>query len=263
MNSEPTANSKLAYNTFSIHMHFPEEPNIPPILESDQLVECANGEIKIGKWLQANFCRIYSGSYTCPLKEQASILGRGRDDINDILTPSIRDLNILFSVYSLSEDMYVYIGKYNQNIESAIIRLSDIEHHNILVKCRRPEKKNAIANSKSFQSHSRTKERLIGSIINKVNEWRQLYKYGKVQPDHTIHRYSLEQAAQEVGVSKKSLDDYLLQLRFGREHGFDFNKYKNEKVGLLRKFVKDTKKNEQQKNKEAPGKIFDVYECKK
>jgi hypothetical protein len=41
-----------------------------------------------------------------------------------------------------------------------------------------------------------------------------------------------------VGVSKKSLDDYLLQLRFGKKFNFDFEKNKLEKVGTLRHFVK-------------------------
>lgn len=60
-------------------------------------------------------------------------------------------------------------------------------------------------------------------------------------PDHTgkVIRYSLEEAANLVGVSKKSLDDYLSQLRKGRKYGFDFNKNKDEKVGTLRMFVKN------------------------
>ena len=45
----------------------------------------------------------------------------------------------------------------------------------------------------------------------------------------------MEDAAAKVGVSKKSLDDYLLQLRFGKKYGFDFQKNKNEKVGVLRR----------------------------
>ena len=36
-----------------------------------------------------------------------------------------------------------------------------------------------------------------------------------------LQRWSLEDAANKVGVSKKSLDDYLLQLRFGKKFGFD------------------------------------------
>ena len=53
---------------------------------------------------------------------------------------------------------------------------------------------------------------------------------------------SLEAAANEVGVSKKSLDDYLSQIRQGRQNGFDFNKNRDEKVGKLRNFKKDFKK---------------------
>jgi len=54
-------------------------------------------------------------------------------------------------------------------------------------------------------------------------------------------RYSLEDAASKVGVSKKSLDDYLLQLRFGKKFGFDFQAHKDDKVGVLRTFVKNEK----------------------
>ena len=62
-------------------------------------------------------------------------------------------------------------------------------------------------------------------------------------------RYSLDDAAAKVGVSKKSLDDYLLQMRFGKKYGFDFQKHKHEKVGVLRTFVKNEKKAE----KDAKG----------
>jgi hypothetical protein len=42
-------------------------------------------------------------------------------------------------------------------------------------------------------------------------------------------------------VSKKSLDDYLLQLRFGRKFDFDFDAHQHFKVGTLRRFVKEKK----------------------
>ena len=44
-----------------------------------------------------------------------------------------------------------------------------------------------------------------------------------------------------MNVSKKSLDDYLLQLRFGKKFGFDFEKNRESKVGTLRTFVKQKK----------------------
>lgn len=91
----------------------------------------------------------------------------------------------------------------------------------------------------------RTKERSISDIIEKVSLWRKLYN--GVYRDGNLVRYSLEDAAAKVGVSKKSLDDYLLQLRFGKKYGFDFQKNKNEKVGVLRSYVK------QQKSKQKTG----------
>jgi len=52
----------------------------------------------------------------------------------------------------------------------------------------------------------------------------------------------LHEAAAKVGISKKSLDDYLLQIRFGAKLGFDFHKNKDAKVGVLRSFVKKKRK---------------------
>lgn len=66
----------------------------------------------------------------------------------------------------------------------------------------------------------RTKERTIADIIDKVSLWRRMYN--GIERDGNIVRYSLEDAAVKVGISKKSLDDYLLQLRFGKKFGFDF-----------------------------------------
>ena len=61
----------------------------------------------------------------------------------------------------------------------------------------------------------RTKERTIADIIEKVSTWRKLYNGVMVpsenaQEEPQLQRWSLEEAAGKVGVSKKSLDDYLL-----------------------------------------------------
>jgi hypothetical protein len=50
----------------------------------------------------------------------------------------------------------------------------------------------------------REKERKIGEVVIKVSAWRRLYNN---------HRVTLETAAEKVGISKKSLDDYFLQLK--------------------------------------------------
>ncbi len=102
-------------------------------------------------------------------------------------------------------------------------------------------RKNSLLNKKK---NKRTKERKIGYIIEKVNSWRKLYN-GFHDDNGKFTKYSLDEAAKIIGISKKSLDDYLLQLRLGRKFGFDYNLNKNQKVGILRSFVKQ---NRNQKN---------------
>ena len=102
-----------------------------------------------------------------------------------------------------------------------------------------------------IENDSRRRERRIGYIIEKVHAWRKLYNgFYNENGEHT--RYSLDTAAELLGISKKSLDDYLLQIRLGRKFGFDFNKNRNERVGNLRDFVKKhrNKDNNQINNKD-------------
>ena len=58
---------------------------------------------------------------------------------------------------------------------------------------------------------------------------------------------SLEEAAQKVKISKKSLDDYLMQLRSAKKFGFDFDRHINEKVGVIRSFVRKKKEEERKR----------------
>jgi hypothetical protein len=69
-----------------------------------------------------------------------------------------------------------------------------------------------------------TRERQIKFIIERVSIWRKLYTGVSIQTKAgpQSFRYSLLDAARLVGISKKSLDDYLLQIRFGKILGFDF-----------------------------------------
>ena len=95
----------------------------------------------------------------------------------------------------------------------------------------------------------RTKERLIYEIIEKLKLWRKLYN--GVQRDGTLVRFSLEDGARKVGVSKRSLDDYILHIRYGKKYGFDFQKHRNDKVGVLRSYVRIQKIIEIKQNKEV------------
>ena len=92
-------------------------------------------------------------------------------------------------------------------------------------------------------SDSQKRERKIGYIIEKVYAWRKLYN-GYKDEKNNYFKYSLDNAAEKINVSKKSLDDYLLQIRLGRKYGFNFNENKYKKIGELRDFVKDIKERE-------------------
>ena len=109
-----------------------------------------------------------------------------------------------------------------------------------------------VSSTQADKEPTRTKERSIKYIIEKVSQWRKLYN-GYMDENHQLVRMSLEDAAEKVGVSKKSLDDYLSQLRQGRSLGYDFNKNKDQNVGHLRQFVKlhSTKNNKASESQAA------------
>ena len=112
-------------------------------------------------------------------------------------------------------------------------------------------------------SDAKKRERKIGYIIEKVYAWRKLYN-GYLDDNDKFIKYPLEEAAKKIGVSKKSLDDYLLQIRFGRKCEFNFDENKNEKIGTLRTSNENWKNNhpvnivkrerKQRKTKEKKGK---------
>ena len=75
---------------------------------------------------------------------------------------------------------------------------------------------------------------------------------------NAVRRYTLDEAAKKVKISRKTLDDYLLQLRLAKKFGFDFDKHNNDKVGVIRSFVRKKKEEERRrlmdKAKPAPVK---------
>ena len=120
------------------------------------------------------------------------------------------------------------------------------------------------ADEESKKGSKRMKERKISDIVELVTLWRKLYN-GKLTNSNgddclgiqdnkgNLLRYSLVDAAKKVGVSKKSLDDYLLQLRYVKKFGFDFNENKESKIGVLRAFVKKKKQEEKEKDRTGRG----------
>ncbi|KAL4493620.1 hypothetical protein ABPG72_004113 [Tetrahymena utriculariae] len=168
-------------------------------------------------------------------------------------------------------EMFIYCG-FDPLPEDITIPLEDYSNYNeIKIKCKEnpislihqimSEETNEMNNNKQKDGNvqekkeaknncRRTKERKIGFIIEKVVQWRNYYN-GVPDASGKSNRLSLEEAANKVQISKKSLDDYLLQIRFGRKYQFNFNEHKNDKVGILRAFVK---KHKQQQNQDKPKK---------
>ena len=85
----------------------------------------------------------------------------------------------------------------------------------------------------------RIKERTIADVISAVSLWRLLYT--GYEKNGVMVKLTLEEAAEKVKISKKSLDDYLMQLRCAKKFGFDFTKHNDEKVGVIRSFVRKKK----------------------
>lgn len=159
----------------------------------------------------------------------------------------------LFSIYINSAEDYVYLGSDpidpNLYIDQSLVDFENLKikivsylEDKLIKKTEKQliDKKEVNKNQKD----KRTKERKIEFIVEKVNAWRRLYN-GFYNENGEYTRYSLDQAAKMVGISKKSLDDYLLQLRLGRKYGFNFNQNKTKKVGILRAFVKRHRANNQ------------------
>jgi len=90
------------------------------------------------------------------------------------------------------------------------------------------------------KKRSRMKERKIGQVIDQVIIWRKYYN-GYTDYHGKQVKLSLDEAAAKVGVPKKSLDDYFLQLRMGKMYGFNFNAHKDDNIGVLRAYVKEIK----------------------
>lgn len=181
-------------------------------------------------------------------------LSDGRILFNDIVlqlkTLGYPVTGALFSIYIGKVEDYVFIGAepFDQNlyldpkeVDMECIKLKMVSY--IEEKLVKKTEKQLFDRKDCFNKKAkdkRTKERRIGFIVEKVNAWRKLYNgFYNENGEHT--RYSLDQAAKMIDISKKSLDDYLLQLRLGRKYGFDFNLNKNNKVGVLRSFVKQNR----------------------
>lgn len=103
-----------------------------------------------------------------------------------------------------------------------------------------------VGNSLSQMSRqSRNKERTIREAIEMVTKWRDLQE--EYRQKHQVK--GLQEVANELNISKKVLDYYFQELRTAEFFGFDFDGNLGNKMGVLRKFIDEQKKNQELKNK--------------
>ncbi|EAR90651.1 hypothetical protein TTHERM_00124010 (macronuclear) [Tetrahymena thermophila SB210] len=104
---------------------------------------------------------------------------------------------------------------------------------------------NSNNNNNNMNRQSRNKERTIREAIEMVTKWRDLQE--EYRQKHQVK--GLQEVADELNISKKVLDYYFQELRTAEFFGFDFDSNLGNKMGVLRKYIDEQKKNHEQKNK--------------
>lgn len=129
---------------------------------------------------------------------------------NIFVTPQGKTKQVNFSGNPCFHDFYIWqiILKFRkpQNIR---IKQEEIEETNRSQMEYEEEKKENVSVN---QGKKRIKERVIGDVIQKVVRWRQMHD--GIEENGKKVQIPLDVAAQRVGISKKTLDDYLFQIKF-------------------------------------------------
>ena len=83
---------------------------------------------------------------------------------------------------------------------------------------------------------------LIKDVIKNLFIQRKLNN-GFYNDDGKKKSYVLAQASNLIKLKKKTMDEHMTQIRIAYQNGFDFNEHKDEDISILRRFVKNVKKN--------------------
>eukprot|EP00826_Nyctotherus_ovalis_P013957 TRINITY_DN13841_c0_g1_i13.p1 TRINITY_DN13841_c0_g1~~TRINITY_DN13841_c0_g1_i13.p1 ORF type:complete len:249 (+),score=57.75 TRINITY_DN13841_c0_g1_i13:219-965(+) len=102
-------------------------------------------------------------------------------------------------------------------------------------------------NAVSYMSDSeerliKSKGNTIASIMFEVAAWRAFY-VGHITPEGSRVKYTLQRAAEVVGIKKKTLDDYLQQIKKATARNFDFYQNRDKPIGFLRSSVRGIDQN--------------------
>jgi len=82
----------------------------------------------------------------------------------------------------------------------------------------------------------RGNERKISDVIESLVKWRKLSASRYLSTGRKGKKLNKQEAADILRIPKKSLEDYMLQIKIAYENGFDFNMYSNTRFGIIRDF---------------------------
>ena len=155
-----------------------------------------------------------------------------------------------YSQDSSSEDQIVSFAGPRQVAEDAKVDANAIataverdekseERNNEEAKEKNEEESKTTSNKRKLKTRAkRTKERKIREMLNGVTMWRELYT-GIMRSDGIVISFTLQESADIIEIPKKTLDDYLLQIKNGKKYNFPFDQHLDDNVGVLRKFIKE------------------------
>ena len=89
-------------------------------------------------------------------------------------------------------------------------------------------------NTTTIKKEKKSRKRKISEIIRLVHKFRFLNK-GFINSDGKFIKYNSEEASKIMNEPVKTLNNYIKQIKLGKETNFDFNKNKNMEISFLRK----------------------------
>ncbi|CAD8059340.1 unnamed protein product [Paramecium sonneborni] len=108
------------------------------------------------------------------------------------------------------------------------------------------------------QSFKRVKERLVCEAIEKVERWRQMFTEGLQIENGEIIKVTLNQAAELVGIPKKTLEDYTQLFKKVKLLTADIKQFSNEKMGFLRSYLRKNQNKLKKKLKDQRLKELEI-----
>ncbi|CAD8148610.1 unnamed protein product [Paramecium octaurelia] len=115
-----------------------------------------------------------------------------------------------------------------------------------------------IENQQQHQLQKRIKERFVYEAKFLVDQWRSIFEQRHLQ-DGKMIKYTLDQAADIVGISRKTLEDYYYCLKKA-EKIIDINQFMNCKMGVIRRIIKEHKKQTDEQNLMDTNQFFALEE---